>query len=228
MPAIHEALAAVMVDVTHVGKTGKNAQQNYNFRGIDGVLNAVGPAMRRHQVTILPELADMTTEIVQVGKNRTPMKSVTVKVRYYFVGPEGDHLVCTVPGEAMDSGDKAVSKAMSVALRTALIQTLALPTHEPDPDEQSYERSHPAEPGFTPRRPHEQTPQLEVVPDVPAFDPTDQDTWPDVLDANQAKKAILADCHGDKDSAKAIWIEEFDGMPTVLRDDLLTALGERH
>jgi hypothetical protein len=30
---------------------------------------------------------------------------------------------------------------MSVALRTALIQALALPTHEPDPDESSYERS---------------------------------------------------------------------------------------
>jgi hypothetical protein len=30
---------------------------------------------------------------------------------------------------------------MSVAFRTALLQTLSLPTDEPDPDSQSYERS---------------------------------------------------------------------------------------
>ena len=41
----------------------------------------------------------------------------------------------------MDSGDKATAKAMSVAFRTALLQALALPTDEPDPDSQSYERS---------------------------------------------------------------------------------------
>ena len=47
-PTIQAALAAVMADVTHVGKEGKNSAQGYSFRGIDGVLNAVGPALRRH------------------------------------------------------------------------------------------------------------------------------------------------------------------------------------
>jgi hypothetical protein len=41
----------------------------------------------------------------------------------------------------MDSGDKAVPKAMSVAFRTALLQALALPTDEPDPDASTYERA---------------------------------------------------------------------------------------
>jgi hypothetical protein len=43
----------------------------------------------------------------------------------------------------MDSGDKAIAKAMSVAFRTALLQTLALPTDEADPDTSSYQRSEP-------------------------------------------------------------------------------------
>ena len=43
-----------------------------------------------------------------------------------------------VIGEAGDSGDKATPKAMSVALRTALLQTLMLPTDEPDPDSFTY------------------------------------------------------------------------------------------
>ena len=45
-----------------------------------------------------------------------------------------------VAAEAWDSGDKAAPKAMSVAFRTALLQALALPTDDPDPDSQSYER----------------------------------------------------------------------------------------
>ena len=55
-PTIEAALAAVMNDVTHVGKEGKNSAQAYSFRGIDGVLNAVGPAFRRHGVIALPHV----------------------------------------------------------------------------------------------------------------------------------------------------------------------------
>jgi hypothetical protein len=41
----------------------------------------------------------------------------------------------------MDSGDKAAAKAHSIALRTFLLQVLALPTDEPDPDSFTYEAS---------------------------------------------------------------------------------------
>lgn len=138
---IHQALAAVMSAVRSVAKGDRNAAQGFNFRGIDATLNAVGPALRTHGVVVLPHLIDLSQETVEVGKNRTPMKSVTIQVEYSFIGPAGDRLTVVVPGEAMDSGDKAVSKAMSVALRTALLQTLALPTDEPDPDSEAYERA---------------------------------------------------------------------------------------
>jgi len=59
----------------------------------------------------------------------------------HFLGPKGDHIETAVAAEAMDSGDKAMTKAFSVALRTCLIQTLSLPTDEPDPDQDVYERS---------------------------------------------------------------------------------------
>jgi hypothetical protein len=40
----------------------------------------------------------------------------------------------------MDTSDKATAKAMSVALRTYLLQTLMLPTDEKDPDADYHER----------------------------------------------------------------------------------------
>lgn len=138
---IHEALAAVMRSVPVVKKEDRNSAQNFNFRGIDATLNAVGPALREHGVITLPQVQEHHTKTVTVGRQSTAMQSVVLLVRYTFVGPEGDTLVVEVPGEAFDSGDKAYSKAMSVAFRTALLQTLALPTDEKDPDADSYERA---------------------------------------------------------------------------------------
>lgn len=140
-PSIQQALAAVMTDVQAVGKDGQNTSQNYAFRGIDGVMNAVGPALRTHGVVIIPTVIDSNYRDVEVGKNRTLMREVTVTVRYTAWGPAGDSISGVVCGESMDSGDKGTAKAFSVAYRTFLLQALTIPTHQPDPDEQSYERS---------------------------------------------------------------------------------------
>jgi len=141
-PAIHEALSNVMEEVKSVAKKDRNESQRFNFRGIDAVVNAVGPALRKHGVVVLPEVLDHRYEVATSSGGK-PMGHVIVKVAYTFIGPTGDSLRCSVMGEAMDIGDKATPKAMSVAFRTALLQALTLPTDEPDPDSESYERGEP-------------------------------------------------------------------------------------
>ncbi len=141
LQTVFELFAAVKREVAPVGKDSRNEQQNFKFRGIDAVVNAAAPALDRHGVITIPMLQDIAYNTVEVGKNRSVMGHVRVKVTYRFQGPAGDHFDAIVPGEAMDSGDKATAKAMSVAYRIALIQALNLPTGDPDPDTQTYERS---------------------------------------------------------------------------------------
>jgi hypothetical protein len=141
LPSIFAALAAAKAAVTAVGKAERNTQQNYNFRGIDAVVNAAAPELDKQGVITAPMLQKIEYSTVEVGQKRTPMAHVRVEVLYRFHGPAGDHLDVIVPGESMDSGDKATAKAMSVAYRIALLQALNLPTSDPDPDTQSYERS---------------------------------------------------------------------------------------
>jgi len=138
---IAQALNEVMKEVGAVKKNDRNSAQGFNFRGIDAVVNAVSPALQKHGVIVVPSVEEYDYASVEIGKNRTVMGHVKVKVTYTFIGAGGDAIKATVVGEAMDSGDKATAKAMSVAFRTALLQTLSLPTDEPDPDSQSYERS---------------------------------------------------------------------------------------
>jgi hypothetical protein len=141
-----EAIIAVMREVRAVGKDGRNTQQNYNFRGIDATVNALGPAMRKHGLIVSPQVKEFEYGTIEVGSNRTRQGHVQVRVVYTFhhsnpTTGELTTLAVEVPGESMDSGDKCTAKAMSVAFRIALLQTFALPTDEPDPDESSYERS---------------------------------------------------------------------------------------
>jgi hypothetical protein len=129
-----------MADVREVKKEDRNTGLNFNFRGIDAVVNAVGPALRTHSVIVLPKVQDYTATPVTTANGKSSIH-VIVKVEYTFVGPAGDSLSAVVIGEAMDYGDKAVAKAMSVAFRIALLQALTLPTDDPDPDSQNYERA---------------------------------------------------------------------------------------
>jgi hypothetical protein len=138
---IAQAMSAIMTEVGAIAKKDKNTSQGFNFRGIDSVVNAVSPALQKHGVIVVPSVEDYEYATVEVGRNRTAMGHVKVKVTYTFIGAKGDEIKATVVGEAMDSGDKATAKAMSVAFRTALLQALSLPTDELDPDASSYERS---------------------------------------------------------------------------------------
>lgn len=138
---IYERLIAVMKDVGAVGKNETNVAQRFNFRGIDAVINAVSPAFIKNGVIVVPNVLDKKYETIEIGAKRTAMGHAQVVVSYTFYGLEGDSVTATVAAESMDAGDKATAKAMSVALRTALLQTLALPTNETDADASSYERS---------------------------------------------------------------------------------------
>lgn len=141
-PTVHQALNKVMGDVQAVKKDSKNQAQRFNFRGIDAVMNAVGPALRKYGVTILPEDVDVHRSNGTTANGKQTAE-VVVKVTYRVYGPGGDSIHGKVAAEAMDFGDKAIAKAMSVAYRTFLLQALTIPTDDPDPDGESFERGVP-------------------------------------------------------------------------------------
>lgn len=139
-PTVIEALSAVMAEVQAIGKGDTNKEQGYNFRGIDAVINAVGPVFRKHGVIAVPVKCQANYRDVLTSREKRS-RECTVAVTYRFYGPAGDFIDCEVPGESMDFGDKGAPKAMSVAYRIALLQTLCIPTHDPEPDSESFERA---------------------------------------------------------------------------------------
>lgn len=130
---IHQRLSAVMDDVGAVGKGERNAQQGFNFRGVDAVVKAVAPALRKHGVTVMPTVLEKSTA-ESTTRNGGSMETVYLTVQYTLFGPAGDSVTGIVAAQANDTADKATAKAMSVAYRTFWLQALCIPTDEPDPD----------------------------------------------------------------------------------------------
>ncbi len=138
---VHIAWARVMRDVHALGKHGlyNAAGTRYNFRGVDAVLNAFGPVVRRHGVIVLPQTVRAIHSDATTSKGN-PTRETTVTVSYRIIGPMGDFLDGEAEGEALDSSDKGSAKAQSVAMRVFLIAASLLPTDEKDPDASRIER----------------------------------------------------------------------------------------
>lgn len=138
MSAVHALWGGVMDEVQSVSKDQRaNVGGGYNFRGVDAVVNAVGPALRKAGVFVVPT---STSILADERANGGKMRNLTIAVTWRVYGPDGDHFDGASGGEAFDAGDKCMAKAHSVAYRTFLLQALCIPTDEPDPDSQGYQR----------------------------------------------------------------------------------------
>lgn len=140
--SVYKAINAVQAELakTGIAKDKRNAQQGYNFRGIDDVYAAVAPLLAKHGLCILPRVVSREVTERQTQKGGILFYTV-VQMEFDFVCAEdgSKHTVTTV-GEAMDSGDKSSNKAMSAAYKYAAFQAFAIPTEgDNDADASTHE-----------------------------------------------------------------------------------------
>lgn len=128
---VYKAISEVSGEMlAGIAKDRKNQQQGFMFRGIDAVYNALAPALVKHGLLILPRITSRTvTE--RATKSGGALLYVVVEAEFDFVSTEdgSKHTVKTY-GEAMDSGDKATNKAMSIAYKYAAFQAFCIPTED--------------------------------------------------------------------------------------------------
>jgi hypothetical protein len=128
---VHIAWLRVMQDVQWLGKERRG--DKYMYRGIDDVMNLVGPAERKHGVFVMPTGIEPSFTTINT-KSGAAMNYCRAVVHFTIYGPKGDTMTASVLGEGFDTGDKSGSKAQSVALRTLYLNGLAIQTNEPARD----------------------------------------------------------------------------------------------
>lgn len=126
---IYQALNAIMQEIEAIGKNKKNASQGYSFRGIDDMYNALQPLFKNHQVFITSNVLESKREERHTAKGGVLIYTIA-KCQFKFFTTDGSFVESVLEGEAMDSGDKSTNKAMSTALKYALMQMFLIPTEE--------------------------------------------------------------------------------------------------
>lgn len=138
-PKIYGAIAGVINDIGVVSKDKTNKQQGFKYRSIDDVYSVLNPALAKNKVFILPEIMEEQRES-GTSKSGARLTSVILKMKYTVYAEDGSHIQTILKGEAMDTGDKAINKAMAIAYKYLCFQLFCIPVEDmADPDADSHE-----------------------------------------------------------------------------------------
>lgn len=133
---IHACVLAAMEEIANRGIAKMSSAtlggSTVRFRGIEIAMNEMSVVLIHSGITVTPEYSELTIQERAKADAGKFTRFATVKGSYTFEADDGSTVKATYYGEAMDSGDKAVIKAQSVAFRTALFQTFVVPTEAMD------------------------------------------------------------------------------------------------
>lgn len=126
---IYKKITNIMSAIDPIAKDKTNKMQGYKFRGIDDMYNALHDHLAKEEVFV-------TSNIVKSNREERPSKNGGVLIYsilemvFRFYTTDGSFVESVTIGEAMDSGDKSMNKAMSIAYKYALMQIFCIPTEE--------------------------------------------------------------------------------------------------
>lgn len=124
---IHQRLAAVMAEVSYIQKERKSGM-NYTIVSHDAVTAKVRPALLKHGIVYYPVRCEH-----QHNGNRA---ECAMTVRFVNIDEPADHFDVPTFGYGIDPQDKGPGKAISYAVKYALLKALGLETGD-DPDTES-------------------------------------------------------------------------------------------
>lgn len=150
-------LALAAKDCARVGKDGANGYHHYRYASAANVLAHVNEALCAHGIAVIDTLPEiLSTE--GVGKERV----VTARVTLTVADTESEErAVFRGLGSGSDSGDKAVMKAQTAALKYAWLTAFSISTgDDPEADEGTDQRTSQGDQrrNDTPRKPTQQHP----------------------------------------------------------------------
>ena len=134
---IHQRIHAVMQDVSYVQKENKKVNNQYTFASHDAVTAKLRPALIKHGI-----IQAVSVDGHRQDGNRT---EADVVVCFLNIDNPEDYIAVQAFGYGIDQQDKGPGKAVSYAVKYALLKTFALETGD-DPEKDSIDHKPSATP----------------------------------------------------------------------------------
>jgi len=136
-PRVYKAINAVARDLSLKGiaKANTHPSEGYQYRSIDDVTGRLSPLLAKHRLCVLPRVIErITNERSGLGSSNLSLVALKVAFDLVSVHDASKHTV-EIYAEAFDESDKATSKALSAAYKSAMLQTFCIPlAGQEDPD----------------------------------------------------------------------------------------------
>ena len=146
---LREKFTEVRRRLGYVQKRGHNERHNYNYVTAAELAGSVGDILAELGVIVIPQLQSISSEPPRSSSERI----ARIVMNYRFVDARsGEELNVRVAGEGADAGDKAPYKAMTGALKYALLQSFLLATGDDAEDERADSRAALSAEGVSSRR----------------------------------------------------------------------------
>lgn len=135
-------LHAATKDIEAIGKGSENSFHHYRYAGIEDIVNGTRDHLLAHGLLVLAAREDMDERQRQTNQGEATVTTVHLTFRIYDV-ETGFSLELPWSGRGEDPADKGVSKALTDARKTFLIQQLNIARGDdteadPTTDERSY------------------------------------------------------------------------------------------
>jgi hypothetical protein len=131
---LRQKLAEVRRRIGYIQKRGHNERFNYSYVTAADIAGSVGDILSELGVVVIPSLENITYESAASRGETTRMARVVMAYTFADVD-SGEEIVAKVAGQGLDTGDKAPYKAMTGALKYALLQSFLLATGDDPEDE---------------------------------------------------------------------------------------------
>jgi ERF superfamily len=131
---LRQKLAEVRRRIGYIQKRGHNERFNYSYVTAADIAGSVGDILSELGVVVIPSLENITYESTASRGETTRMARVVMAYTFSDVD-SGEEIVAKVAGQGLDAGDKAPYKAMTGALKYALLQSFLLATGDDPEDE---------------------------------------------------------------------------------------------
>jgi hypothetical protein len=207
-PNILQRLNAVMKKVDYIQKEKKSGM-NYSIVSHDAVTAKVRPFLVEHGVAYWPTSFD-----IKQNGNRTEL---VCQVVFANIDDKNDYIVVDTAGYGIDAQDKGVGKAISYAVKYALLKALGLETGDDPEFEQDVEHK------------HDRAPHIPPAPPMPSV----QGTPGASKAANRATydKLVMAIRNAPTTKALQDWhkanLSEIDALPPDWVDELRVEYNDR-
>ena len=131
---LRQKLAEVRRRIGYIQKRGHNERFNYSYVTAADIAGSVGDLLAELGVVVIPKLEDISYESA-VGRGEATRMARVVMAYTFADVDSGEEIVAKVAGQGLDPGDKAPYKAMTGALKYALLQSFLLATGDDPEDE---------------------------------------------------------------------------------------------